>query len=235
MTLNKGQSNKRDMRVPWPRKGDKLFRAPDDAGYDWWFNACLNFMPTSVQRYGHARGYRLAADILVQHIGEAKRDQDVLVYPIVFLYRHYVELMLKSLIRDVRVLLRRPAKARRHNVPLHHRLTSLWQECAPLLAEAFPDEPQQDFDAVSDYVRQFSEVDPISTSFRYPEDKSGAPSVPGLKHINLASLRGMVDRLDSFLDGASSAIDHALDASLESGSPPDAPSCAPCPRSAVIA
>jgi len=213
MTQDEQQPQKRDIRVPWPRKGDKLFRAPDDIGYDWWFNACLNFMDAAAQRYGYARGYKKAADVLVEYVGRAKRHQDVLVYPIVFLYRHYIELMLKCLIHDVRVLLRRPAK-----LPMHHKLKELWEECAPLLAEAFPDEPEQGFEAVADYIEQFSKVDPASTAFRYAQNKNGAPSVPGLKHINLANLCDVMDRLDSFLDGASSATDHALEAMLESGS-----------------
>ncbi|MGU3906767.1 hypothetical protein ACVZDL_23390 (plasmid) [Escherichia coli] len=53
---------------------------------DWHNNACLNYMPDHGTAY--TEGYRRAADILINHIDESGRDQDFLVYPVLFLYRH---------------------------------------------------------------------------------------------------------------------------------------------------
>src|ERR1039458_2509073 len=49
--------------------------------------------------YVCAHGYRLAARLAVEHIRHDGVDSPFLVYPIVFLYRHHIELMLKRLIR----------------------------------------------------------------------------------------------------------------------------------------
>ncbi|GJH64862.1 hypothetical protein [Escherichia coli] len=54
---------------------------------DWHNNACLNYMPDHGTAY--TEGYRRAADILINHIDESGRDQDFLVYPVLFLYRHH--------------------------------------------------------------------------------------------------------------------------------------------------
>ena len=39
------------------------------------------------------------AELLVAHVTDHQTDRDFLVYPIIFLYRHHVELMLKSILR----------------------------------------------------------------------------------------------------------------------------------------
>ena len=47
----------------------------------------------------YADGYREAADIIVARINEGHRQQDALVYPVMFLCRQYLELAIKNLIR----------------------------------------------------------------------------------------------------------------------------------------
>lgn len=74
--------------IPWPKKGDELFK-PD---IDWKNNACLNFSHDMSEIY--ISGYKSAGDILVEHVKQKKRNQDFLVYPIGFLYRQYLELRL---------------------------------------------------------------------------------------------------------------------------------------------
>jgi hypothetical protein len=64
-------------------------------------NACLNWGGGLV----YALGYRTAADALIERV--AGMDQDALVYPIVFCYRQYLELLLKSRHRRGSEVLRR--------------------------------------------------------------------------------------------------------------------------------
>jgi hypothetical protein len=85
------------VRESWsrtPRKDDVLFR-PDRK--DWQTNADLNTDGVPAD-YVYAEGYHRAGQILADYVIEKKWDQDLLVCPIVFLYRHYVELQLKRLI-----------------------------------------------------------------------------------------------------------------------------------------
>lgn len=64
---------------------------------DWHNNACLN-ATWGVDQAAYLEGYRCGARLLVEHVTEHARDQDFLVYPIIFLYRHHVELALKNII-----------------------------------------------------------------------------------------------------------------------------------------
>ena|SRR6185295_9290413 len=75
-----------------PCRGDVLFRSDKALSL---LDARVGYYQTDFPfREGHRRGARR----LAEHVCENVRDQDLLVYPIVFLYRHHVELALKRLI-----------------------------------------------------------------------------------------------------------------------------------------
>jgi len=184
-----------DDSIPWPQKGDQLFKAD----VDWWHNACLNRFHDNWSLY--ADGYKRAGDLLVEYIKDARSDQDFLVYPIVFLYRQYLELRLKELIRDGNQLLDVPQE-----FPKHHKIDKLWGQCRRILEQVWPEGPTEDLDAVEECIRQFSEKDPSSIAFRYPTDKDGNPSLPDLRYINLRNLSEVMARIGSLLDGSSDGI-----------------------------
>ncbi len=60
---------------------------------DWIQNACLNWAADASELY--IEGYYQAALRVVENLGH---DQDFLVYPAIFLFRHYLELRLKHII-----------------------------------------------------------------------------------------------------------------------------------------
>ena len=188
-----------DDTIPRPRKDDQLFKADGD----WWHNACLDGLHGSWGVY--AEGYRQAGDLLVEHIKDSPY-RHFLVYPIVFLYRQYIELRLKEIIRDGNQLLDFPEE-----FPKHHMIDKLWRQCRRILEQVWPEAPAEDLDAVEKCIQQFSEKDPTSTAFRYPTDKDGNPSLPGLRHINLRNLSDVISRIASLLDGASMGISVYLD------------------------
>lgn len=79
----------------WPKRGNKIFLSNTMT-----FNkACLNFIPDQFGIY--ALGYREAAELLGQRCLNSRAEADSLVYPLVFLWRHYVELRLKELLRGL--------------------------------------------------------------------------------------------------------------------------------------
>jgi hypothetical protein len=81
-------------KIRSPSLDDKLFVEAEDG----WMNACLNWYHDPTELY--IVGYKEAADSLVDSIANRKGSADSLIFPIVFLYRHYVEIRLKSLIHD---------------------------------------------------------------------------------------------------------------------------------------
>jgi hypothetical protein len=187
-------------KIPRQRKGHVLFKSNSD----WWHNACLNFNGIDVNAY--AIGYKQAADFLVERIGQERRYQDTLVYPIAFLYRQYLELRLKHLMGIGSVFLEIP----RGEKNLHHGISKLWERCRSILEKIEPGENEVDFDDIEKQVAEFARIDPSSTAFRYPTDKEGKPSLEGLTHINLRNLSQAVGKIAAFLDGAAQGIEVLL-------------------------
>ena len=182
---------------PLPQAGDRLFER--DHGWD---NDCVNFLSDDWLKY--ITGYKDAADILVAYIDDHQRWQDILVYPVIFLYRQYLELAIKNLITQARRLQNNPTP-----FPKIHPIDELWEICSGLLREISPGESDKERNQISRLIEEFSQVDPTSMASRYPEDQKGNPSLsPGIRHINLRNMREVIDKISAILDGAEAQIEH---------------------------
>ncbi len=183
-----------------PSAQDKLFT---DAA-DWWNTACLNWLRDGWDIY--ARGYKEAADILVCHVAEQARGQDALVYPVVFLYRQYLELALKDLIRAARKL-----QEIEDPVPMNHKIADLWSVLQQLLSKIAPGDSVEELHQVGRLITEFARVDPTSMAFRYPEDREGNPSLPGIDRINLRVVREVIAKVAVMLDGVGAQLSVWMD------------------------
>jgi hypothetical protein len=180
--------------IPWPRTGDKVFTFGDD----WWMNACVNWGGGWTL---YAIGYKSAGDVLVERVAANRGEADALVYPIVFCYRQYLELMLKDTLGQAR---------RYHGIDEQfdnkHSLLHHWLPLRKLLERRWPERPEP-LDAVEDSVRQFDEVDEGSFAFRYSVSTSGKPSLPSeMQHINLRNLAQVVARIGTFLEACATGL-----------------------------
>ena len=165
-------------------KFEPLFK-PDN---DWHNNACLNYGNDVTRNY--IDGYKKAADKLVNDIDS---DIDLLVYPIVFLYRHHVEISLKEIIESGHFLL--GTKCNKKN----HDLNALWNEVKHIAKEIWDKEfPEKDFEFIDHVIREFEKYDKPSTSFRYAKT-NGKKSNPDLSHINIRHLRDMIEKFNEML------------------------------------
>jgi hypothetical protein len=145
-----------------PKKGDTLL--PD---------------PTVLERFqgpsadAFAVSYRIAAQTLIKSIRMAA-DEVFLFYPLVFLYRHHVELMLKNLVvafDDPGVLqFAQPlalTEAQRNGLLHGHSLQKLWNHILPSIRALGNAISVETIEGVSHYIQQLNEIDPGSTNFRY--------------------------------------------------------------------
>ena len=185
---------------PWPQAGDVLFKSDDD----WWMNACLNYSMNKWDAY--ALGYKSAADIIVGHVAGTHREMDLVVYPVAFLYRHYLELRLKQLIITGSELLNLP-----RDWPKIHSIDRLWELCRQILEQVWPGSETDALNAVNACINEFAAIDPLSMGFRYPETNTGENSIPEIKHINLRNLQDVMNRVSGLLECASTGISAYLD------------------------
>jgi hypothetical protein len=168
---------------------------------DWKANACLNWSLDSMGLY--IEGYREAADKLVYDVVNTGANQDTLVFPIAFLYRQYIELQLKHIIRESRIVVGEKA-----NFPEHHKIDALWDTANALMTKIIKDHDQSISDYITKYdvktiktiITEFVKVDPESFAFRYPNDKKGNKNLDGIEYINLRKLHDHMKELKEKLD-----------------------------------
>lgn len=137
----------------------------------------MDFPKGELAVYG--RSYHEAGKLLVKHIASSHyRDPDAC--PIVFLYRHAVELYLKSIIHWGNALLRlngRPVLPHRH-IFSEHRLVVLLKGVRPILRyrrslSNWEDSHFRSFRDVEKVIGELEEIDPRAYAFRYPVDNGG--------------------------------------------------------------
>lgn len=95
---------------PPPRKSDVLF---DPNSEDWPLNAGIQHWGNV--DYAYKAGFRKAALQLTERMCNQPIDQDTIVYPIAYLYRHHVELMLKDIFHLTIELLEVPVSSKQKN------------------------------------------------------------------------------------------------------------------------
>lgn len=179
---------------PWPEKGDRVFEESSRPGDPW-------IHPTSVNFISYADSYKEAADELVKSAAGSKVKSDTLIFPILYLYRHHIELQMKFIIRTWRRLPQEEAPDYKH-----HRLRDLWQECRSIIEKAFPEEENRDVEVVENVVHELAESDPGSFTFRYPVDKDDEPTIEESQSIDLANLYEVMAKTSHFFDGAGSGV-----------------------------
>ncbi len=177
-----------------------------NAGSDWWNNACVNYMPPRDAATLYAIGFREGADLLVDSAMESRWTLDTIIYPVVFLYRHYLELHLKLVLE-----LLRAARGDDRPAPITHNLGQVWREVRRELRARWPDAFARDAGNVDRCIEQFSDADPASTAFRYPSKKDRTPSVGHLTHINIRKLKELVTSAAETLEKYDNCLGIELD------------------------
>jgi len=169
------------------------------------------FFLTTDELWGwYGDGYFEAAKILLEHVKTARPRRKTLFYPILFLCRHWAELMLKAILLD-------SARTRRQPRPqlLTHKIMPLWETCRHLIEELWPEGPKDKLDAAEAFLSQLCQADKGCIAFRYPEDKKGARSLEGTALTSYGDLLKHMASLEELLYGVHAAILNLLDAIAE--------------------
>jgi hypothetical protein len=156
-------------------------------------------------RWGHfASSYREAGDALVDAAEASTYRRNTLGAPILFSYRQYIELSLKSLLLAAGELL-----DDEQTVEPKHYLAILWKRVRALLLGVDPTSEGSWLQRADQIIAEFDALDPNSFCFRYPVDRGGAPALGGPLTIHPRT-REVVDELAIILEGADAQIDHFM-------------------------
>ena len=180
----------------WPEKGEHLFKSD----MDWWLNACVNDFGN--KDYLYIEGYVEAANIISKHVIDHDRMLYILIYPLIFLYRHSIELGLKRILNKGGNLFNQEV-----SIKMTHRLDNLWITAKGIILKIQPSIEKKELDAMGDLVMEFMEYDPTSTTFRYSTTKDGIAINTGLEVVNVRNLSKVMEGIFNFISGTNALID----------------------------
>ena len=119
--------------IPWPAKGDKAFKdvpfSPTGASPH--LLSEISEMFGGDYQWAIVAGFKEAADKVVDSLVATKEKMDVFFFPVVYLYRHAIELALKGLVNDGVCLHILEDGQELQDILGSHNLNSLWDRVRP--------------------------------------------------------------------------------------------------------
>jgi hypothetical protein len=184
----------------WPKRGDRLLKSTDD------WDKAITFSPYGFDRFVHLwSGYMRAGDALVDEAERDPTERHFLIYPILFNYRHALELAIKWTVEQyggyVDIYLSADEK--------DHNLWKSWQLCKEVIVKIGGIGVGEDgFAGVEQIVKDFHELDRDGTAFRYSRTKTGATIELPQTNVDLAQIQRVMEGIDNFFTGADGLLDH---------------------------
>jgi len=176
------------LETRWPTPGDTAF-LPAHA-----LNGAWTAGDVKERLWRMIRGYRHAADLLVAAAEREPYVRPNLIYPIVFSYRHSLELALKQILEE-----HGPSAGKSPEFRTHE-LDKIWPRCREVIEHFNPGADPALLDVVAMLVGEFAQVDPGSFSFRYASDTKGNRLDLLVNSINLSEMRDVMAGVHNFLE-----------------------------------
>jgi hypothetical protein len=169
-------------------------------------NARIDY-PSSDQWRFYADGYKLCADVAIGHVRDTGEDKNLLVFPIVFNYRQYLELSIKDLILQAQA----NDDTAKMELTATHDLMRLWMQLRPHIRRFGWDD--ETLEGAEHLLREFARVDSTSYVFRYPASADyWTPSdKPRVKQVDLGRLQERIAEVARIFEIASGGWRHSLD------------------------
>lgn len=146
-----------------------------------------------LREFGYISGYKEGADKLA----DLCRHDETLIFPAVFLYRQYLELLLKNLNSQ----LNKPVNFNKRP----HDIKFIWSKMYPEVKKGLPITQQQltqtQLNFIRDVVYHFSKIDPNSSNFRFFGQHGNKKTLRGEITVDLKKLKDSIDKVDTYLYG----------------------------------
>ena len=180
-------------------------------------------MGSPKSEFGHYAGaFHDAGKLLVNQLAESKGYRDLQACPIVFLYRHALELYMKQIIITGNSLLRLSRKKPVLEVKdIGHDQLSKLVPVIKTIFDAVDWEWELDIEGISSeeefqkFLEDFEKIDPNSISFRYPTSKNGKATLPKHFVFDVIDFSKKLDPILNLFDGATTGLEELWQAGAE--------------------
>ena len=186
----------------WPRQGDRAFVTPANPSEN-----------ANIDESGQSRlvlmtdGYKTAGDLMVEAAGQDRLTRDTLVFPIIFNYRHFLEISLKYLLATYGATVGIEPNWRSHD------LATLWGSVLEMLDRYGSTDPDEADPIVGAIILEFAKIDPASYSYRYPVDRNGRLLPVAQNDLHLPTLADVMNGVSAYFDGCDAYLDNLQGAS----------------------
>ena len=163
----------------------------------------------------YADGFKRGAELLIEHV-ESTYEVNTVIFPVLFLYRQYIELSLKEAIGYGRYLEKLP-----QTPPGGHDLKNLWGEAKAYVRKNISDVCYAELDSIEKLILDIHTIDPTSEGSRYPVVKKRGTSRRGPSfsynspRINLDELSDSIKAVSEFLNKVNNCLSAAQDLQSE--------------------
>lgn len=181
----------------WPKKGDRLLRKTND------WSTGVRFSNDCISRHVHIwDGYVDAGEALVEDCRRNPQARHFLIYPILFVYRHALELAMKW------ILIMYGGYGM--NSIAHHNLWQLWKLCREVIDAAGNDDGSTDI--VEGIIKEMHDLDKSALSFRYGIDRNNKPPKLPEGLFDPENIRDVMTGVKHFFDGTDGMLSDLADA-----------------------
>ncbi|KAA6333218.1 hypothetical protein EZS27_018345 [termite gut metagenome] len=185
-----------------PEIGDELLKAPNN--YD--NLSIVNRMGTSLSDSSIPEGYYTITLYATNWIRQTKdiSVKDSLIYPILYNFRHYLELIIKDSLRKFKIA-NAEISINQLGYKKEHNLLSLWNELKPYINDPNSD----DCIAFEKLINEIHNIDPDSFNFRYSykgkkkSDDKCEPIFSDSIDIDVDNLYKTIKKMYCFMEGIS--------------------------------
>lgn len=173
----------------WPKKGDRLLRSSED------WDRGVEFSNDEISRHAHIwNGYMTAGAALIKVCEQDRYERHFLIYPILFNYRHGIELAMKWVVARYG----RYSSIEIGNIE-HHNLWDLWKLCKTIIIAVGSQD--ESIAVVEQVIKDFHDLDKSALAFRYSRNKKGAVIALPDGMIDLQNIRDVMCGVSHFFDG----------------------------------
>ena len=177
------------------QEGDRLLRDSED------WNRGVDFSRDETSRHVHIwSGYENAGAALVKACQKEPHQRHSLIYPILFNYRHSIELAMKWIIARYGTY-----SSAETGDTQHHNLWQLWKLSKKIIIEVGSEDDA--ISVVEKVIKDFHDLDKTALAFRYSRDKNGTTIALPDGVIDLENICDVMKAVSHFFEGVDGQLD----------------------------
>lgn len=192
------------MKEHFPNQQDRLFKEEESSNTGVWLDN-----PASNKFFLYSEGYKEAGKRLYEVSKESSFYKNLLVYPMVFSYRQFIELRLKELI----IMGYKYLDMHGSDFPNTHNILELWRIYRENILPSIDNTIEKDIlDNIEKIINEFHNEDPLSFAYRYPVT-TGPARMPSInrKTLDIENFKIIIDKTIHFFDWQWDMISHYTD------------------------